>query len=112
MKTRDALLESSRQHKLALKKELEAMAVSTTNIAKKLAVIGAMAAGAYLLFQYFNEEEESDDEPSGNQSAKQSTGWRRVGKVLAHQAVLHVLNDSKNRIQEYLAKIEENEKSS
>ena len=109
MKTREALIESSRQHKQFLKQELSSFAENTTNIAKKLAIIGAVAAGAYLFLRYITDDEE-ETKVVKNENRNNSSGWQRVGKVLAQQALLHLLSDSKNKIQEYLTKLEQDER--
>lgn len=108
MKTKEALLESSKRHKLMLKNELLLISDKTTLVARNIAVIGGVVAGAYLLFKLISQEDTDSEVPEEKTSIKKFTpsGIGRVGKVLINQALMFVLNEIKNRIQEYLNEIE------
>lgn len=109
MKTKEALLKSSQQHKLMLKNELNTISNKTTHIARNVLIIGSIATGAYLLYKLLaddNEEEEIVKEKKSSESGDFFSGIGRVAKVLTHQALLFILSESKSKIQEYLNEIE------
>lgn len=110
MRSKAALLESTKQHKLMIKNELAVISNKTTNIARNVFIIGCIATGAYLLYKAFSiEEDEKEIEVNKKKEVKRGnsfSGLGRIGKVLSHQALLFFLNESKNKIQEYLNDIE------
>ena len=108
MKTKEALLESSKRHKFMLKNELMSISNKTTNVARNVLLIGGITTGAYLLYKLISDDESVEVEKSENKTIQKFTtsGIGRVGKVLINQALLFVLNESKNKIQEYLNEIE------
>lgn len=107
MKTKKALLESSQQHKLLIKKELTALSNKTTGVARNLLIVGSVIGGAYLLYKSFSEEEIVDDEREKS-TKKIPSGLGRIGKVITQQAWLYILAESKHQIQGYLNKLDNN----
>ncbi|MDH5367911.1 MAG: hypothetical protein OEW67_13070 [Cyclobacteriaceae bacterium] len=108
MKTKEDLLASSQKHKLLIKKELTALSGKTTEVVKKLMIAGTVISSAYLLYKLFSDSEEVVVNEKEKSTKKTSSGLGRIGKVITQQAWLYILSESKQQIQEYLNKLDDN----
>ena len=106
MKTKAALLASSQQHKNSIKNELKVMSDNTTAVTQKILIAGGVVFGAYMLYKMFFEEYEVEQENKEGEKKKEEGSFARIGKVLSQQALLFLLHEGRERIQNYLDEIE------
>lgn len=104
-RTKKQLIASSEIHRQKIKNELSSLTTRTNNLAQN-ALIGGMIAVAGIAVTKLLIGRKKKSKGNG----KQSSGISRIGKVLAEQAMLYILTESRTRIMEYINSLENDDK--